>query len=143
MIEIHINKDVGSYEAKLIGPFTARQTICIVIAAPICWALYTLASPYVSPDAAGFLTAIPAGIAWCFGWLKPYGMRTEKFIQSVFINTVIAPTHRKYKTVNVHENAFAILEKHAKELEAAQNEQKKIKKKEKKPKYKVSPDAVK
>lgn len=145
-IEININKDVGSYDAKLIGPFTARQSICVVIAAPICWAIYTYTAPLLTPDVAGFLTAIPAGIAYLFGWLKPYGMRTEKFVQSVFINMVLAPSHRKYMTVNVHEKAFAVLARHAKKVEEEDSDQtnsKKSKKQaQKKTAYKVSPDAV-
>lgn len=142
-IEIHINKDVGSYDAKLIGPFTARQSICIAVAAPICWLIYKSLSPVITPDAAGFVTAIPAAVAWAFGWLKPYGMRTEKFVQSVFINMVLAPTHRKYKTVNAHENALNILERHAKALEAQQTDPKATKKTQKKQRYKVSREAVK
>lgn len=30
MIEIEIPQDISKYESKLIGPFTTRQTICVV-----------------------------------------------------------------------------------------------------------------
>lgn len=142
MIEININKDVGSYEAKLIWQFTARQTICVAIAAPICWFIYKNAAPVLSGDTAGFLMLIPAAIAFLFGWRKPYGMPMEKFIESVFVNMALAPSHRKYKTENVHEKAFAVLEQHALEVAVSENPQSNKKTKEKKPRYKVSSDAV-
>ena len=47
-IEIKINKDVGSYEAKFIGPFTKRQDICIALAAPVCWWIYFGLAPVIS-----------------------------------------------------------------------------------------------
>lgn len=142
MIEIHINKDVGSYEAKLIGPFTARQTVCIAVAAPFCYLIYKIATPIIGIDAAGFLICIPAVIAWSFGWLKPYGMHTEKFVASVFVNTVLAPANRKYKTENLHENELIKIQKEMDQLDAEAGI-KKSKIRQKKPRYKVSPDAVK
>lgn len=141
MIEIRVNKDVGSYEAKLIGPFTARQTVCVCIAAPFCWFIYHIASPVVSSDVAGFFMALPAAVAWLFGWTKPYGMRAEKFLQSVWVNMVLAPTHRKYKTVNIHEQMFAAVENIPDPVKAVKRRDH-IKKK-KSEHYKVSPEAVK
>lgn len=97
-IEIKINKDVGSYEAKFIGPFTKRQDICIALAAPACWWIYFGLAPVISKDVAGFLVFIPAVLAALFGWIKPYGMPMERFLRSVFISMFLAPAHRKYKT---------------------------------------------
>lgn len=97
-IEIKINKDVGSYEAKFIGPFTKRQDICIALAAPVCWWIYFDLAPIISKDIAGFLVFIPAVLAALFGWVKPYGMPMERFLRSVFISMFLAPAHRKYKT---------------------------------------------
>lgn len=135
MIEIRINKDIGSYKAKFIGPFTLRQTVCVCLAAPVCWFLYSYASKILTKDIAGFLTAIPAAAAWLFGWVRPYGLPTEKFLKSVFVSMALAPSHRKYKTVNRQEKALAI-------LEAAENASSKKAKKQRKPKYKVSREAV-
>ena len=151
MIEIHINKDIGSFEPKLIGPLTARQTVCVAIGAPFAWLIYKIASPILTPDVATYLISIPAVLVFAFGWLKPYGMRLEKFIQSVFINMFLAPSGRKYMTVNVHEKSFAILERYAKEQEEAAVKAEEKSKKGKKPKtkaqkktrYVVSSEAVK
>lgn len=96
-IEIYINKDIGSFHAPFIGPFTFRQVICICIAAPVCWAVYHWLSPYISPDTAGCLVMIPAAGAWAFGWLRPFGMPMEKYLQSIYISTILAPSVRKYR----------------------------------------------
>ena len=132
MIEIYINKDVGSYQAKFIGPFTLRQTICLAVASPFCWMIYKYLSPALSPDIAGFFVVIPAGIAWVFGWLRPYGMPMEKFLHSIFVSMVLAPSVRKYETVNQHEAALTVLS------QASSRSAKKAKSK-----YKVSKEAVK
>lgn len=128
-IEIRINKDVGSYQAKFMGPFTMRQTVCVAIAAPFCWGIYFGLSPILTTDIAGFLVFIPATIAAMFGWLKPFGMPMERFLKSVFITMFLAPACRKYVTVNRHESALATL--------ASMDPPTKRKKK-----YKVSKEAV-
>lgn len=149
MVEIRITKEIGNYEPKFIGPFTLRQTICVAIAAPICYFLYKYLSPIVTPDVAGFFCAIPGGIAALFGWIKPYGMHTEQFIRSVFINMAIAPSHRVYKTENQFEIAAErLMEEEKAAQEAASGEKKKKKlfrraeKQSKKSKYKRSPKAI-
>jgi len=133
MIEIRINKDIGSYQAKFIGPFTLRQTVCVALAAPVCIFLYSRVGKFLpSTDIAGFLSAIPAAIAWLFGWCKPYGLPMEKFLKSIYVSMVLAPSHRKYKTVNRHEAALRLL------AQAQENQGGKQKKK----KYKISKAAV-
>jgi len=110
MIEIRITKEIGNYEAKFLGPFTLRQVICIGIGAPVCFLIYKTLSPIMTTDLAGFFCAIPGAIAALFGWVRPYGMKTEKFIQSIFVNMVLAPSHRIYKSKNYHESALEMIE---------------------------------
>jgi len=110
MIEIRITNEIGSYEPKFIGPFTLRQVICLAVGAFFCYAIYIVTFPYLPFDVAGFLCCIPAAIAVLFGWVKPYGMRMEKFIKSVAVNILLAPTHRRYKTKNTHEQLLHALE---------------------------------
>lgn len=138
MIEIKITKEIGNYEPKFLGPFTLRQSICICIGAPICYGIYQVLSPIMTPDLAGFFCAIPGGIAALFGWVKPYGMKTEKFIQSVFVNMVLAPTNRRYKTENYHEAGMKMLEAEFEETE----EKHKVKRKSKHPKPKKNKHTV-
>lgn len=110
MIEIRITKELGNYEPKFVGPFTLRQLICVVVGVPICFFIYSKLSPILTPDVAGFFCIFPAAIAVFIGWIKPYGMKTEKFIQSMFINMVVAPANRKYMTKNVHEQVIKKIE---------------------------------
>jgi hypothetical protein len=39
-----------------------------------------------------------------FGWIKPYGMAFEKFIQTAFVSNVVSPSVRKYETKNLYSN---------------------------------------
>lgn len=78
MIKVPLNKDVGSYEAKFVGPFTLRQSLCVLAAAPVCWGIYSGLTPILGGDIAGFLVLFPAALCWLIGWYKPYGMHTEK-----------------------------------------------------------------
>lgn len=139
MIEIRITKELGDYEPKVIGPFNMRQTICVLIGAPICYFIIRYLSPIITIDVAAFFCLFPAGLAYAFGWAKPYGMRMEKFLGSVFINRVVAPSIRKYKTKNTHEALFSKL----KDLEFENQQDESDDKKKKKKRYKLSSHAVK
>lgn len=100
MIEVRIPKELDHYEAKFIGPFTLRQAVCLVCALPAGIIIFNLTKTHVGTETAGFFCLVPAIAAYLFGWLKPYGMKFEVFLRSVFISSVLAPSKRKYKTVN-------------------------------------------
>ena len=147
MIEIRINREIGTYEPKIIGPFTLRQLICITCAAPVCLLIYNVCAPVITPDLAGFLCFIPAVIAYFFGWRKPYGMPTEKFLQSIFITTLMAPADRPYKSVNRQEQLIKKLSSDPED--DSDSEAPKVNNKKKRnikftnARYKVSPLAIK
>lgn len=139
-IEIKITKELGNYKPKLIGPLTARQALCLVIAAPIAIQIYTKLGDIVTKDVAGFFVFPIAAIAWFFGWREPYGMPAEKFLKSIFVNVLLAPQHRKYKI----ENTYETLTKIGKEIEKKEDRtEDKVKKKEKDDKYRISLKAIK
>ena len=146
-IEIQITKEIGNYEPKFIGPLTLRQTACVCAAAPVCILIYTKLSPIITSDIAGFFCIFPAGIAAAIGWLRPYGMKTEEFVQSIFINMILAPTNRKYKIANyfayelIDEDTETEDESEADSLPDKNEKNKKSKKRKKK--YKLSSEAVK
>lgn len=135
-MEIQINKDVGSYEPKVIGPFTVRQALCLLIGSPICVAIYKYGSMFLPADAVSFILLVPAAATWLFGWLKPYGMPMERFLKSIFVNMILAPGNRTYKTKQKeYAKSFA-------EAETQHERKTSAHKAEKKPKYKRSPDGV-
>lgn len=131
MIDIRIPKEIRQYEAKFVGPFTMRQTICIGIGLPICILLYNGLHPFVSRDLMGFCLLLPAAAIFLFGWVKPYGMKFEQFFFSAAINNFIAPRRRKYITVNRYEVQLKAVKK-------AEEQQNKTKKKQKYVKSKLA-----
>ena len=110
-IEIKIPKEINKYEAKAMGPFTLRQGICVLICLPVCVGIYLLTKPYVGVDIAGFLVIPPAVVAYLFGWYKPYGIKFEKYIKTVYISSFLAPSKRVYKTENYYVDVLKKIEK--------------------------------
>lgn len=98
MIEIRINKDIGSFEPKIAGPFTWRQLICVTVGGAAAMLTYFLTAPYLTQSTALFLAFIPAGAAVFFGWVKPLGIPMERFLRSAFVSMFLAPSIRRYKT---------------------------------------------
>lgn len=105
MIEIPIPKDVRKYEAKLVGPFTTRQLFCFIGAAAISYIAYKAIGSTLGSESTLMVCGLLASPLLILGWYKPYGMPFEKFFQSAFISTVLAPRHRKYKTKNAYKGA--------------------------------------
>lgn len=150
MIEIRITKEISDYEPKLLGPLTLRQSACVACGAPLCYLIIRYLAPVLTTEVAMFFCFIPAGIAYAFGWARPYGMKMEEFLRSVFVNRFLAPTRRKYKCRNVHEYVIADAEKtwiaqeeaalSSKERKRRQTEMKKAQKKQ--ARYKVSSRAI-
>lgn len=137
-IEIRIPKEINRYEAKFIGPFTLRQSVCLAVALPACVVLYNVLKPYALFETIGVVCMIPAIIAFLFGWFKPYGMKFEAFLQYVFISAFVAPSKRKYCTENFYAGIVEQLRKenHEKELSGKSR-------KNKMKKYRRSRDAIK
>lgn len=102
-VEVSVTKEITDYETKLIGPLTARQALCLGIALPICYVAIRYLTPILTRDVALFFVFIPAVFAWAFGWCRPYGMKMEQFLRAVYITRLLAPIHRRYRTVNTVE----------------------------------------
>lgn len=137
-MEIQINKDVGSYEPKIIGPFTTRQAVCLMIGVPVCIGIYKYGSAFLPADAVSFLLLIPAAITWLFGWMKPYGMPMERFVKSIFVNMILAPGNRSYKTEQTHEK----LSSYCAQTELQKEQKVSSHRANKSQKYKRSPDGI-
>lgn len=142
-IEIKIPKEVNRYEAKAIGPFTMRQLVCVLICLPIGVGIFVLLKPYLGTDLAGFCVLPPAAVAWLFGWYKPYGMKFEKYMKTVFVNSFLAPSKRVYKTENYYSEILKEIAKEDAELESQKDKKGKKSKSRKKTKYKRSKLAIK
>lgn len=122
MIQIEIPKDIRKYEAKLVGPLSTRQTVCVILASAIAVPIY-FALDFLPSDFKYFFVAIFAVPILLCGWVKPYGMHLEEFIQVAFVSNILSPKCRIYKT----ENPYASVNK-----TKSKKELKKYKKKVKK-----------
>lgn len=101
MIEIEIPKDVRTYESKLVGPLTARQTVCVAIAAPLAILAYNFLD-FATGDTRLILSATIAIPILLFGWYKPFGMKLEDFLRAAAVSALLSPKRRLYKTENVY-----------------------------------------
>lgn len=101
MIEIRINKDIGSFQPKIAGPFTGRQLCCVTVGGAAALLVYYLTAPFLTQSSALFLAFIPAGVAVLFGWVKPLGIPMERFLKSAFVSMFLSPSIRRYKSVSV------------------------------------------
>ena len=77
-------KDIGSYEAKLIGPFTQRQVVClgagIIPSVIACWALKVIGvDAYLMIVVVVTIMLIPCILA--FGKKFTYGQNPEDFFK--------------------------------------------------------------
>ena len=142
-IEIKIPKEINQYEAKAAGPFTLRQLLCLFICLPIGVGIFILTKPYVGVDVAGFLVFPPAIVGYLFGWYKPYGMKFEKYMQTVFVNSFLAPSKRLYKTENYYSSLLKEISKQEREEALSASQGTKGQKPEKEKKYKRSKLAIK
>lgn len=101
MIEVQVPRDVSNYEAQFIGPLTARQTICLAVAAVVEYVYYNVVKFLgIGLDmnaliCIGIVIAVPI-LYLAMG--KPYGMKPEMYIYNYLLPSLIAPKNRPYET---------------------------------------------
>ena len=101
MIEVEINQDIRDYKTKLIGPFTTRQVICIILAGATVIGAYNLLQPYLTSDATtGVCMILAIPFILMSGIFEPHGMKMEDFLRASFVSLVLSPTVRKYELEN-------------------------------------------
>lgn len=101
MIEIEVNQDIREYKTKLIGPFTTRQVICLILGGTTVIGAYNLLQPYLTSDTTTFVCMILAiPFILMSGIFEPHGMKMEDFLRASFISLVLSPTVRKYELEN-------------------------------------------
>lgn len=102
MIEVPIPRDIREYEPTLVGPFTTRQVICMVVMVALVYGVYLLEKAFGVADPMQFPIFILFGIPpFLVGWYKPYGMHFEKFFIKAFRENFLAPSKRPYKVENM------------------------------------------
>lgn len=106
----HTQKDIGLYEAKLIGPLTAKQTMKIapgvILSFFIGIALYNLKFDSVTIF---FFCAITMTPFIYFAKAHPYGMEPMDFLKMYYKYHILAPRKRVYKTESFDDVVFTEL----------------------------------
>ena len=102
-------RDIGSYEAKLMGPFTQRQCIClaagIVPSVLVCWVLKTLGSGmYIMVATVMTIMLIPCCLA--FGKKFTYGQNPEDFFKDYLYYHVQCSRVRYYEVDSFDDVAY-------------------------------------
>ena len=96
MIETRTPKDIRTFKANVLGPFTLRQTVCIAIATGVDIALYfTLKRPF-GIDMYFFtflLFMIDVGI-FMFTF-EPKGMKMEEYLKKVVWKNFSEPQKKR------------------------------------------------
>lgn len=101
MIEIEVNQDIREYKTKLIGPFTTRQVICLILGGTTVIGAFNLLQPYLTSDTTTFVCMILAvPFILMSGIFEPHGMKMEDFLKASFVSLVLSPTVRKYELEN-------------------------------------------
>ena len=109
-------KSLGSYDAKFLGPFTMRQSICLGIGmVPSVLIGYT---EYKSGFDLGiiFLTVViimASPLFFAGGEKITYGMKPEDFAKQYYIYRIQAPKIRMYKTNTYDDIMWAQKQKEA------------------------------
>ena len=137
MIEVQIPKDVSVYESPLIGPLTARQSICVAAAAGVEFVYYMIVSNFFSWLDLNSIVGIGVLFAIPFLYLavgKPYGMRPETYVYYFLLPSLIGNKDRPYQTELIYDTILSLDED---EMEQKQKQKQKQKSKSKsKPKGK-------
>lgn len=92
----NMNKNILGYQAKIIGAFSFREVIGIVmfvVGAWLMFLLYRLLFPFLTDYGllAGCFLGLGALPGICFGFIRPYGLNFETYISVVFIEMYITP----------------------------------------------------
>lgn len=153
MIEVQVPKDISGYETPFLGPFTARQLVCVVITGIVEYIYYLIIkylgiSIMATDDGSmviciGIIIAVPI---LYFAAAKPYGMNPEIYIYHYLIPSLIAPKDRPYATKLTYDSILEEIDKKEEEESMKSGKQKEInsmKKKKQKDRNKTNQTKVK
>ena len=137
MLEIEIPKDITKYDSKLLGPFSMRQCVGILIGSICGFIVYflTYKTLHLQSDICGILTLLAAAPGVAIGFVKLYGMNFEDYAKAYIMLNILAPRERRFESVP----AFATLYEEytaPKDKASINAEKKRLKKQKKKPKMK-------
>lgn len=93
MIEVEMNKDIRDCEQKLIGPFTKRQLVCVLVGIGYGVPIFLLLGK-MDVSAKILITMLLMSPAFLCGWIKLYGLPLERFGIHIIKSKILTPTRR-------------------------------------------------
>lgn len=106
----HTQKDVGNYEAKLVGPLTTSQLITIAPGLVIAFLVGAVLSSFNLDAITIFIVCailiVPFAI---FAKAKPCGMKPMDYLKMYYKYHILAPPIRKYETETFDDLVFHTL----------------------------------
>lgn len=106
MIEREILQDIRKYKTKIVGSFTLRQLICLIISAAICIPTYFAMSKYFKKEFIILVIIVLCAFPMLCGFKEMYDVPFEKFTKIMLETRILAPTIRKYEAKNPYEEFF-------------------------------------
>ncbi len=106
MIEVKVPKDILKYEAKFVGPFTAKQLICGAIAIAIDVFLYNvlLKPANISNEILFYIICFIDIPIFALSVNNPLGIPLKKYIELLVFYTFVVPKKRKNTKTFVCQN---------------------------------------
>lgn len=104
MIETRVPKDIRVYKTKVIGNFTLRQVICIVLCFVIDFAAYKfIIKPLHAPIEAIIYVAIFLDVPILAFSQEKMGMKMEDYLKSVFHDNFLSIKTRRPECMLIEE----------------------------------------
>ena len=104
MIKIPVPKEIRQYETKLLGPFSARQTVCLAIGAVLSIGLLLLQKYLFGTEPTDGMGPCVLVIGVCMLFTaKFYGLKFEEYIVTYIYDNFLSPPKRKYETENYYQ----------------------------------------
>lgn len=113
-MEIKTNKDITDYEANVFMGLSMRQTVLGIAGVIVIAVAYFLTYNRMNENLASWL-AIGLGLpCFLFGFVKPHGLKLEKFIAVWFSCCFLSHPYRKFIAENKFYDLCFVTEKEGK-----------------------------
>lgn len=104
MIEIKIPKDVRKYKEKVVGGFTLRELITLIVTALIDISIYIFLKDKIGKQFSSYLVMFISIPFLLLGFKEKDGLKFEKYVIYFLKFHFLTPQKRKYIVENIKED---------------------------------------
>lgn len=141
MLQRNVNKDLRAVSPKIIGPFSVRQSIAVVLGGGLSILLWNIIPGNFAMDMKVGIIALAISPFLAYGWIDYNGLKFEDLIVTTLKSMLLSPPIRKYKSEN--ELGFLFKDVKVEEDKDKKSKDSKTSKKDKKSKKKSNQKPVK